>query len=78
MLGANFTRVEVGEFQPRLAVWFDGWVRSGPFEVPAVARWYRLKGDLLPDLSTPVLEYRRSDIRFDLGAPDSLFAVPRR
>jgi hypothetical protein len=78
MLGSNFTRVAVRENQPRLAVWFDEWARVGAFEVPRVCRMYRLGGSLLPDLAVPLLEYRRSDIRFDVGAPDSLFAAPRR
>jgi hypothetical protein len=78
LLGANFTRVVAGETRPRLAVWFSEWMPAGPFLVPTVARWHKLGGDLLPDLSVPLLEYRREDVRFDVDAPDGDFAVPAR
>ncbi|HVP38322.1 MAG TPA: hypothetical protein VMS93_03980 [Candidatus Saccharimonadales bacterium] len=78
LLGANFTRVALRENQPRLAAWFGGWVTAGPFQVPSVMRLHKLGEDLLPKLDTPLLEYRRLGIRFDVGAPDSLFDIPRR
>jgi hypothetical protein len=78
MLGSNLTRVEVGESQPRLAAWFDEPVGAGRFTMPAVMRLYALGQSLLPDLSAPLLEYRRESIRFGVDAPDSTFRVPAR
>ncbi|MBI5837629.1 MAG: hypothetical protein HZB25_10315 [Candidatus Eisenbacteria bacterium] len=75
-LGANFTRVDLGETRPRLATWFDDWVAVGPLLLPSTQRLYRLTGNMLPDLKAPQVEYRRLDMRLDAGAPDSLFALP--
>jgi hypothetical protein len=78
MLGSNLTRVELGESQPRLAAWFDEPVRAGPFTLPSVVRLHALDKSLLPNLSVPLLEYRRESIRFGVGTPDSAFEVPAR